>query len=251
MSKNNIYWNVSLFNSTNAVVGKSLELNNKATEFVNLRNTNEQLAEENAFLRKQLTDKMELYPVIEGYNADSLIARRFSFNIAKVIGSTANLTDNFITIDKGEADGIKPGMGVVAPLGIVGQVSNTSKHYARIYSLLHSNMRVSAEVKNATLQEDETIALGTIQWDGTNPNYVNLNNIDRFKPIAIGDTVYTSMQNAIYPQNIMIGIVKEVANDPSEAFHKIKVKLSTDFSGLMYVYVVDNKFVEEQLELEE
>ena len=250
MSRNNMFWNVSLFNSTNSFAGKSLEITNRVSEFINYGHTNKALVEENAMLRKLLTDKIEASPVLIGYSPDSLVARRFEFNIAKVIGSTTNLKDNFITIDKGSEDGIKTGMGVISPLGIVGQVSNVSNHYSRIYAVLHSAMRVSVEVKNKKLLENQELALGTCIWDGTDPRYLTLNNIDRFKQVAVGDTVVTSQQNAIFPSSIIVGTISEISNDPSEAFHQIKVKLSNDLSSLAYVYIVKNKFIEEQTEIE-
>lgn len=250
MSKNNIYWDVSFFNTTNTVVAKSLEASQKTTEFISLGKVNQQLVEENRILRKQLTDLSEEQNNPPGYKKDSLKAHRFDFITAKVIGSTHNLTNNFITIDKGTADGIKKGMGVISSQGVVGQVLYANEHYSRIYSLLHSQQMVSAEILNKKLRETESNALGIAKWDGESPKYINLTNVDRFKPVSKGDSVVTSPHNPIFPPKIMIGRITQVSEVPSEAFHKIKVKLSTDFTGLMYVNVVTNKLIESQNEAE-
>lgn len=250
MSKNNVYWDVSFFNTTNNVVARSLEVSQKANEFVGLGKVNEQLASENAALRKQLTDLQEMNPGIPGYKQDSVMARRFDYTVAKVVGSTHNLTDNFITIDKGIDDGVRAGMGVISPQGVVGQVAYANKNYSRVYSILHSRQMVSAEVLNQKLRENGTVALGIAKWDGTNPHYVRLNTVDRFKPVAKGDSVVTSLQNPIFPPHVMIGKINEVSNTTSEAFHNITVRLSADFSSLIYVYVVKNKLIESQQEVE-
>ncbi len=250
MSKNNVYWDVSFFNTTNNVVARSLEVSQKANEFVGLGKVNEQLASENAALRKQLTDLQEMNPGIPGYKQDSVMARRFDYTVAKVVGSTHNLTDNFITIDKGIDDGVRAGMGVISPQGVVGQVAYANKNYSRVYSILHSRQMVSAEVLNQKLRENGTVALGIAKWDGTNPHYVRLNTVDRFKPVAKGDSVVTSLQNPIFPPHVMIGKINEVSNTTSEAFHNITVRLSADFSSLIYVYVVKNKLIESQQEAE-
>ncbi len=250
MSKNNVYWDVSFFNTTNSMVAQSLEASQKATEFVNLGKVNERLADENAELRKQLIDLREMYPGIPGYKQDSVQAYRFDFTVAKVVGSTHNLTDNFITIDKGTEDGVKAGMGVISPQGVVGQVAYANKHYARVYSILHSRQMVSAEVISQKLREAGTVALGIAKWDGTSPHYVKLNTVDRFKPVSEGDSVVTSQQNPIFPPHVMIGTISEVSNTNSEAFHHINIGLSTDFSSLIYVYVVTNKLIESQKEAE-
>ncbi len=250
MSKNNVYWDVSFFNTTNSVVARSLEVSQKATEFVNLGKVNTRLVDENAALRKQLTDLQETGSGIPGYKPDSLKVHRFDYTVAKVVGSTHNLTDNFITIDKGTDDGVKAGMGVISPQGVVGQVAYANKNYSRVYSILHSRQMVSAEVLNPKLRENNTVALGIAKWDGTNPHYVRLNTVDRFKPVTKGDSVVTSQQNPIFPPYVMIGKISEVSNTTSEAFHNITVRLSTDFSSLIYVYVVKNKLIESQKEAE-
>ena len=250
MSKNNVYWDVSFFNTTNSVVARSLEVSQRANEFVNLGNVNERLVNENAALRKKITDLQEFNPGITGYKPDSVMARRFDYTVAKVVGSTHNLTDNFITIDKGSDDGIRAGMGVISPQGVVGQVAYANKHYSRVYSILHSRQMVSAEVLNKKLRENATVALGIAKWDGTNPHYVGLNTVDRFKPVAKGDSVVTSLQNPIFPPHVMIGKIAEVSNTSSEAFHHISVRLSADFSSLIYVYVVKNKLIDSQQEAE-
>lgn len=154
MSKNNVYWDVSFFNTTNTVVARSLEVSQKANEFVSLGKVNDQLAAENMALRKQLTDIQEANFPIPGYKQDSAKAYRFEYTVAKVVGSTHNLTDNFITIDKGTDDGVKAGMGVISPNGVVGQVAYANKHYSRVYSVLHSRQMVSAEVLNKKLREE-------------------------------------------------------------------------------------------------
>jgi len=250
MSKNNVYWDVSFFNTTNSMVARSLEASQKANEFVSLGKVNDQLSQENVRLRKQLTDMQEMSSGIPGYKPDSLMAHRFDYMVAKVVGSTHNLTDNFITIDKGTEDGIRAGMGVISPQGVVGQVAYANKHYARVYSILHSRQMVSAEVLNQKLRENNTVALGIAKWGGTNPNYIQLNTVDRFKPVAKGDSVVTSLQNPIFPPYVMIGKISEISNTTSEAFHNITVRLSTDFSSLIYVYVVKNKLIESQKEAE-
>ncbi|ADQ18481.1 rod shape-determining protein MreC [Leadbetterella byssophila] len=250
MSKNNVYWDVSFFNTTNTVVARSLEVSQKANEFVSLGKVNDQLAAENMALRKQLTDIQEANFPIPGYKQDSAKAYRFEYTVAKVVGSTHNLTDNFITIDKGTDDGVKAGMGVISPNGVVGQVAYANKHYSRVYSVLHSRQMVSAEVLNKKLREENNVALGIAKWGGVNPRYIQLTNVDRFKPVAKGDSVVTSLQNPIFPPHIMIGKISDVSNTTSEAFHTINVRLSTDFSGLVYVYVVKNKLIESQQEAE-
>ena len=249
--KNNLQWDVNFFNTTNAAAAKTLSVTSSAKEYINLKVENENLANENSALRKELSAFQEKGGRQDSfYITDSLYTKRFSFKVAKVINSTTARAKNYITINQGKLDGIVPGMGVIGPKGIVGQVMSCSDHFSRVYSILHEEFKVSSEVKNKKLKELNEIALGLSTWDGRTHRLVKLNTIDKFKPVVKGDSVFSSAQNLIFPANILIGTVYQVTTPPNGAFHDIDVKLATDFTGLTYVYVIGNKLVGEQLKLE-
>ncbi|NBA87178.1 rod shape-determining protein MreC [Emticicia sp. CRIBPO] len=244
---NSVYWDVTFFNSSNTFAAKSLELTYNLKEYLNLRTVNKQLAHENAMMRQQLTKfQQNQAPAGIPYTADSAFAGRFEFKVAKVVGNTVNLADNYITIDKGRKDGIEPGMGVICPQGIVGQVMSCNDDFSIVYSILHSKTTVSSEVINQQLRKENNSALGIVKWGGVSPSILQLTTIDRFKPVKKGDSVLTSEQNSIFPSKIMIGRIKSVEAGSNDAFFNIDVKLSTDFSSLIYVYVVKNKLIKEQ-----
>ncbi|MDP5120306.1 MAG: rod shape-determining protein MreC [Spirosomaceae bacterium] len=250
--QNNNYWGVSYFNSSNYYIAKSLEANRSLTEYVDLKDVNKSLAKENIALKKQLVQFQQADTNPSGlYKPDSVFARRFDFKVAKVVKNTVNLTNNYITIDLGSLDGIKPGMGVIGPQGIVGQIKSCSEHFSIVYSILHSRFSVSSEVLNQKLRQDEVQALGIGKWDGSNPRFFKLTTIDRFKPITKGDSVVTSEQNSIFPSKTMVGKVAEIKVGRDNAFFDIDVKLATDFSSITYVYVVENKMIAEQKSLED
>jgi rod shape-determining protein MreC len=252
VSKNSVYWDVTFFNSTNSLVAQSMGLNKNVHEFLNLSSINDQLVNENKILRSQLAQKNEEMLLKEvGYKSDSLKNNRFEFIVAKVIKSSINLKDNYITIDKGTKDGLRPGMGVICPSGIVGQIMSCSDAYARISTVLHSKFEISAEVSNKALRKDNLRALGIGKWEGVNPSVISLNTLDRFKPVFKGDIVTTSLQNSIFPPKIMIGRISRISTNSSEAFYDADLRLSTDFSSLVYVYVVNNKLVAKETALDQ
>ena len=252
IQKNSIYWDVTFFNTTNSVVAKSLATSQKVKEFTSLGKLNKQLAFENKTLREELTRSRELLTMGPlGYKPDSSQASRFNFMVAKVIASSQNLTDNYITIDKGTKHGLKPGMGVICPQGVVGQIMSCNELYSRVSIILHSSFSVSSEVINKKLSASNETALGICKWNGANSRTIQLTTIDRFKPIFKKDSVVTSMQNSIFPPKILIGRISKISSTPNEAFFNIDVRLSTDFSSLVYVYVVNNKLMNQQKEIEE
>ncbi|MGR3811385.1 rod shape-determining protein MreC [Jiulongibacter sp. NS-SX5] len=250
--KNNVQWDVTLFNSSNAVVSRILKATYGAKEYLYLKKENTSLALENKALRKQLTQAQLLAEERPNgfYLADSIYANRFDFTLAKVANSTTARTKNYITLDKGTADGIKPGMGVIGPKGVVGQVKSCSEHFSVVYSILHSEFRVSSEVVNKELKASGESALGLCVWPGESRSVVDMNTVDKFKPVSVNDSVVTSSQNLIFPSGILVGNVKSVETPTNGAFHTIEVNLATDFGGLTYVYIIDNKLSSEQEELE-
>jgi rod shape-determining protein MreC len=250
--KNNSYWDVSFFNTSNYYAAKTLESSNYVKNYMNLGDVNKQLASENSELRKQVVAMQQLLGnrPKDSYKIDSVFATRFDFKVAKVINNTTNLTDNYVTIDKGSLDGIEPGMGVISPQGVVGQVKSCNERMSIVYSILHSRFQVSSEIKNKDLRKLNEKALGIGKWDGANPRIINLTTVDRFKPIKIGDSVMTSEQNSIFPSNIMLGKIRKKGTKPDQPFYDIELELSTDFPNLTYVYIVDNKLKKEQDKLE-
>lgn len=251
IGKNNVAWGVNIFNSTNAVAGKFLGLKSGIDKYLYFEVENARLAKENKALRTNLSVLKENAARPDYlYKVDSIYAGRFDFEVAQVINSTTALSKNYLTLNKGKLDGIAPGMGVIGPSGVVGQVMSCSDHFARVYSILHSDFNVSAELKNNNLQEKNLVALGLISWEGGSHRLVKLNTIDRYKDVVKGDSVVTSSQNLVFPGNILIGKVYNVLTVPTNPFHDIDVKLATDFKGLNYVYIVKNKLMLEQAALE-
>jgi rod shape-determining protein MreC len=142
------------------------------------------------------------------------------------------------------------GMGVTCPQGVVGQIMSCSEHYSRISTILHSKFVVSSEISSKKLRAENLKALGIAKWEGGNPSIISLTTVDRFKPVYKGDSVYTSMQNSVFPPKIMIGRISNISVNQTEAFYDINVRLSTDFSSLVYVYVVKNKLITQENALE-
>ena len=259
----NTYHQAAIINSSNHAVATAMEASNTISDYFQLQEVNDQLAEENARLRKSVTqqqalrlpfpdpstvdsvaqealaqDSMVVVPSLEA-RQDSMRFQQYAFTPAKVVDNTVHHAKNYVTINKGRADGIRPDMGVISPGGVVGKVHDVSEHYAVITSLLHTNMFVSALVKRSN-------TLGSLQWNGRNSRMASLTNIPIHINIIQGDSIVTSGYSGIYPPGIPIGTVAEVRPEEDAAFYTIDVDLATDFYQLAYVYVVNNKLKNEK-----
>ncbi|GEO05334.1 cell shape-determining protein MreC [Adhaeribacter aerolatus] len=251
--KNNSYQGAAFYNSANAYAGRVLEFQREVFDYFRLVEVNQALVAENKALKESLTnimlsDKLDSIPPTpdSGYRVkpDSLalaqqkmdtsgVVRTFKFVPGKVIKNSVSLVNNHLLLNVGRADGIEPGMGVVSGSGVIGRVKAVSQNYSTIYSMLHSQMLVSAKVRR-------TNTVGTIRWEGDNYRVATLDYIPRHIKLAKGDTVVTSGYNAVFPEGIMIGRVLSVQQEPDKMFMTVKVRLAVDFDNLSYVYVIKN-----------
>ena len=234
------YQQSTYITSSNRFAGNVLKKTNSIYEYFHLKNKNEDLIKENVQLKNQLEHYIQLNkPVTEVIN-DSLL--KYSYIEAAVIKSSFLKNDNFITLDKGTADGIHPNMGVILPNGIVGITLNVSKHYTTVMTILHSKSSINVKFK-------KNYHFGSLQWNGKTFTKAQLLDIPIQADIKIGDTIVSGGHSIFFPDQIPIGTIAEVKY-ANKAFEKIDVKLFADFSALHTVYVVTNKFRDEQANLE-
>ncbi|KAA3644472.1 MAG: rod shape-determining protein MreC [Bacteroidetes bacterium] len=241
--RNNHFQQAAFLNSTNAVSGGLYKKYANFSEYLNLKEINESLSEENRRLREM---QIESFHQIFGENIyiqDTLYQLQYHFAKAKVINNSTNKQNNYITLDKGSHNGLEVGMGVISPNGVVGIIKNVSDHYASVLSLLHSRTKVSCKLQN-------TNYFGSLQWDGKDYQTGNLLDIPNHVKIEIGDTVITSGYSSTFPENLIVGIIKDFNKPEGENFYQIQVSYSNDFKNINQVYVVKNKYKNEQDSLE-
>ncbi len=243
--QNNQYQSTKFFNSSNRLAANIIGTTQGIKEYFSLRRINEELANENAELRTKLEQRNQsLYTLEVRERQDPAIINRFEYISAKVINNSVERFKNFITINKGEADGVKPGMAVISSVGAIGKVKSVSEHYAVLISLLNTDEYTSSVIKR-------TNHFGSLNWDGKSPLYSHLNFIPRHANPEVGDTIVTSGYNAVFPEGIMIGVIDEVSLGPEAQFFDIRVKLAQDFTKLAFVEVVRSNLTTEIDSLEQ
>ncbi len=136
ISKSNTYHHSTFVNSSNIITGKSYETKENITEYFNLKKQNAKLEEENAELRKLLTNIKNDTATIK---IDSLEHIIYTYQPVRVINHSTTRKYNYFTIDKGSNDGIEQDLGVIDTKGLVGVITNVSKNYAvgQSLSLIH------------------------------------------------------------------------------------------------------------------
>ncbi len=236
--QNNQYQSSKYFNTSNAVVANAVATSTSVKQYFGLREINRELAEENAKLHQLLVKQKSILLENKLSIIDSSKLKNFTYTSAKVIDNSTAFSKNYITINKGEADGLLPGMAVISAKGVVGKVKTVSKHYSVVISILNIDEQVSSVIKSSNY-------FCTSQWDGFDPQVVELKYVPRHVKLIVGDTVVTSGYNAVFPEGIMIGVIKKYELKEEALFHDIRVELAQDFAQLAYVDVVKNSLKKE------
>ena len=243
--QNNQYQGAKFFNSSNSIAAGINTRAQNFRDFLSLRETNQRLSEENANLKRRLEQRNQsLYTLNVREINDAELINRFDFVSARVVNNSVHQFKNHLTINKGSKDGVTVGMAVISPDGAVGKVKATSDHFSVVTTLLHIDVLTSVQLKR-------TSHFGSLQWDGSSPDYVNMLYVPRHVEPLVGDTILTSGYNSIYPEGVLIGTIAEVKLKDEALFHVLTVKLSQDFRKLTYVAVVKSSLQQEQVDLEQ
>ncbi len=243
MVKNNGYQGSSILNSSNKISAKIYEVEASTKEYLLLKDENERLAKMNTFLLNRIKLGYSAIPLKSYKKNDTLYKQEYEFMSGKVINSSVNKRNNYLTLNVGEAQGITQDMAVVTSDGIIGIVKDVSENFSSAMSILHKDVRV-----NCQLKKDGTY--GPLIWDGLDYRFSNLTDIPTHAKIKKGDTVITSSLSGIFPEGIMVGTVENYEQRPNESFYTVKVKLSADLKKVNHVSIIKYNYKTERDSLE-
>lgn len=243
----NSYQGSVFFSTANIVTGKVYEWDATVRTFFSLTKINQQLNVRNLYLEqtvrklagetgKTTADKSRLY------RTQMEILNEFKLIPAKVITNSVDKKDNFITLDKGLADGVRKDMGVACGNGVVGVVYMVSDHYSIVIPVLNSKSNISVTIRKRGYY-------GYLHWTGGAADLAYVDDIPRHAKFRLGDIVETSGYSAIFPPGIIVGQILHVYNSSDGLSYKTQVKLTTDFGNLRDVCIIDNTAMKERIEL--
>lgn len=233
------YHQSRFFNSSKWISGNVYGWSAHLSSYFGLRQENRKLVEENQRLRLALLNAPgDSIPALD----PSLI--QFQVTSARLIKNSIASPRNYLTIDKGEKQGVRQDMGVVTTGGILGIVENVSKNYATVQSVLNTKSNINAKIKNSQ-------HFGSLIWNARDYTTVQLIDIPRLVSLVVGDTIVTGGMSSIFPENIPIGTIKKYELNPSRTFYNIEVALFNDMGNIRNVYLIGNRDLEEIRTLEE
>jgi rod shape-determining protein MreC len=148
---------------------------------------------------------------------------------AEVIGQDPSPWFKSVTIDKGEKQGLRKGMAVISPEGVVGQILKTSPDYATVLLITDYNSAIDAIVQR-------TRAKGIVE--GKEENRCQLKYLLRTEDVEPGDVVITSGMDGKFPKGLMVGEIQKVDKRHFGVFQYAELVPKVDLARLEEVFVI-------------
>ena len=223
------------FTTANDVVGTTYNVISGITSYLHLQEENHDLEAANEQLRKEVYEMRQQLAAIQNDSVKRMPSLSLKYDVvsAQVVNMTIHKANNFITINKGEADGIRPEMGVICSRGVVGIVYMTSRHYSIVMPILNVNSKISCRLRNSEY-------FGSLVWQRGYADIAYVTSVPRHAPVKKNEIVETNGYSDIFPSGLPIGVVQQIGDSPDGMSYFLRVKLFANFPTLREVSVITN-----------
>jgi rod shape-determining protein MreC len=148
---------------------------------------------------------------------------------ARVIAYDPSLWSRSAIIDQGKAQGVKDGLPVLAPQGLVGRVVEVYPQYSKVMLIVDRKSGADAMVQRTRVR-------GVLKGKGG--NRCSLEFVPKSADVQVGDLVLASGLVGLYPKGLVFGKVTAANKKNPGVFQEIEVTPSADLSTLEEVLVV-------------
>lgn len=232
----NNYQGSAWLSSANIVSGSLMNVSSKVYSYFHLAQLNTELTQHNLQLEEQIRQLSAQLKSVRNDSTQNIVMeklRDYDLIPAKVVDNSVNRYDNYITIDKGSADGVRKDMGVACGTGIVGVVYLVTQHYSVIVPVLHSQSNISCSLQGSEY-------FGYLHWRGLPVDIAYVDDVPRHANLKLHEKVVTSGYSSVFPAGLLVGEVINIFNSPDGLSYRLQVRLSTDFSRLRDVCVIND-----------
>jgi rod shape-determining protein MreC len=232
------------FTGAGKVTGQLLAWEDRFYRYLRLSEDNQKLQKENAQLRGVTFDNYYQLqrPTLE--KNDTIYQQRFRFIPVQIISAPTGQRNNYFTIDAGELQGIKKGMGVISCKGIIGLVFKVGAKYSLVKSALTSDINIDVIVGKIAVR-------GILKWNGMNPKIGSVMGISTDINVPIWSEVRTQGSTGIFPKGILLGKVKAKRRMENQSLWEIDLLFHEDFRNVHEAYVVNSLIVNEMEQLQQ
>jgi len=149
---------------------------------------------------------------------------------ARVIAGSPVPGSLTVVIDRGREDGVEADMAVISSRGVVGRVvGQPSRHASTVQLLVNGNTAAGARLEGS--------GAGGIVVGGAGDPPLTMKYVAKQAAVRIGEKVFTSGQDRVYPQGFLIGMVERTESGP-DLYQEVLVRPAVDFTNLEIVLVV-------------
>jgi len=190
----------------------------------------DELTTENTLLQQ---DRYELITLRELYDLDEEYSS-YEMTGARVISRDAGNWYSTFIVDKGASDGILVDMNVMADGGLVGRVTATGAHWAKVKSIIEDDSNVSGQILS---NSDILVVSGDLALysDGI-ISFSQL--IDSDNEVGVGDKVVTSNISDKFLPGILIGYINTIEPDSNNLTKSGTVTPAVDFAHITDVLII-------------
>ena len=228
------------FSAANSMVASVNGAYSDVISFFNLEKVNRQLTDQNIALQRETE---VLRQALATATKDTTMTERLmreklvGYNMvpATVVSNSAERTNNYLVINRGTADGIRPEMGVIGGGGVVGIVYLVGPHHSLVIPVTNRKSSISCRVRGQNY-------FGYLQWDGSSMLSAYVDDVPRYARVKVGQAVETSGYSAVFPPGIFVGRVRKISNSSDGQSYRLDVTLGTNFANLRDVSVVTTPY---------
>ncbi|MBI4445379.1 MAG: rod shape-determining protein MreC [Acidobacteria bacterium] len=227
-------WELTLFTPmASSIHGVTSKIENAVSRYVYLHNAqqeNERLIHENAQLKLELIQLRGLKSLFLRARDYELIRNQYVFDTlpVAVIWRNARFYSQRFVVNAGIAQGVMRDAAVITPEGIVGRIWAVSRDSSEVELLTNNGAAAGGMLNDSRMQ-------GVVQGNGS--ELLNWNFIPNYEQVKVGDLVYTSGTDRIYPRGLLIGQV--LKSEKSRMIYRdVVIRPRPDYSRLEEVMVV-------------
>lgn len=193
-------------------------------ENLSLKQKVAELERENNRLREEVLASGRLQSLLQFHD------KNFPSSItAQVVGKDPSSWFKSITLNRGEKDGVRKGMAVIASQGVVGQILKTSPNYSTVLLITDYNSAIDAITQR-------TRAKAIVE--GLGEDRCQLKYLRRSEEVMVGDKVITSGLAGSFPKGLMIGEIRKVERSGEGVFQYAELVPSVDLNKLEEVLII-------------
>jgi rod shape-determining protein MreC len=148
---------------------------------------------------------------------------------ARIIAYDPTLWSRSAIINQGKAQGVKEGLPVLAPQGIVGRIVGVYPEYSKVMLIVDRKSSADAMVQRTRVR-------GMLKGKGG--NRCSLEFVPKSADVQVDDLVLASGLVGLYPKGLVFGKVTAANKKNPGVFQEIEVTPNVDLSTLEEVLVV-------------